>query len=420
MNLPELTWSLLNQALEAYGDSPRATNWLRGHLARFTEPVRIAVAGPHGCGRSTLVNAIAGEDVAGAGTDAGWHHVQASRSQAELMLLDPPPLDAEAAEPGAFERVCMDADAVLYLMGHPHNADLSFLRTVQDHPVARAAPVNALVVLSRADELGGGRVDALISARQVARRYRRDTELSGLCQDIVPVAGLAAGASRSLTEADFETVAALAAVPKAELEPLLLSADRFAADPRRQELLARFGLFGVRLATTLVRGGVDTQSALTAQLSQRTGFSELRDSITRYFTDRRHVLKARSALIGLEVVLRMEPRPAAAPLLGELERLLAGAHEFAELRVLAALRAGRARLPEELKDEALRLIGGYGDEPAQRLGVEGPEPQVRQAALGALRLWQEYAENPVFGAAERQAALTVVRSCEAMAMGPGR
>ncbi|MFF5991013.1 GTPase [Prauserella flavalba] len=418
MNLPELTWSLLNRALDAYADSPRATNWLRGHLARFTEPLRLAVTGPHKSGRSTLVNALAGQVVAN-GPEPTRHHVPATRSQPALMLIDTPPVDAEAAEPGSLERICLEADAVLYLIGHPHNADPSFLRTVQDHPVARAAPVNALVVLSRADELGGGRVDALISARQVARRYRRETELAGLCQDIVPVAGLAAQAGRTMTETEFETFAALAAVPKAELEPLLLSADRFSAEEARAALLSRFGLFGVRLAATLVRGGVDSQAGLAAQLLQRTGLSELRDAIARYFTDRVGVLKARSALIGLEVVLRMEPRPAAAPLVTELERLLAGAHEFAELRMLAALRTGRARLPEELKEEALRLIGGYGDDPPTRLGVAGPEPQLRQAAFGALRLWQQYAENPVLGAAERRAALTVVRSCEAMAMAPG-
>ncbi|PXY31288.1 hypothetical protein [Prauserella muralis] len=394
--LADRTWSLLNQVLDAYSDSPRATHWLRGHLARFSEPVRLAVAGPPGSGRTTLVTALG--------------------QQPELNLLDAPPIEADP-EPGAMERLCMESDAVLYLMGHPHNADLAFLRAMQDHPVARAAPVASLAVLARADELGGGRVDAVVSARQVARRYRRDAELGPLCQDVVAVAGLAASAAQTFGEADFETLAALASVPKEELEPLLLSVDRFAGEPAREELLSRFGLFGVRLATMLLRRGADTPAALATQLLQRTGLTELREAIGLYFTDRAPVLKARSALMGIEVVLRMEPRPAAAPLVAELERILAGAHEFRELRLLSALRAGRARLPDELREEAIRLIGGHGSDPGARLGVGASGPEVADAAAGAVRLWREYAENPVLGAAERRAASVVIRSCEGLLTG---
>ena len=36
---------VLRQALDVYRDSPQATAWLRQHLARFEEPLRVAVAG---------------------------------------------------------------------------------------------------------------------------------------------------------------------------------------------------------------------------------------------------------------------------------------------------------------------------------------------------------------------------------------
>ena len=63
-----------------------------------------------------------------------------------------------------------DADAVLYLMRHLHAGDARFLEAFMDHSIAHASPVNAVVVLSRADEIGSARPDALISARAIARR----------------------------------------------------------------------------------------------------------------------------------------------------------------------------------------------------------------------------------------------------------
>ncbi|MDQ0377904.1 GTPase domain-containing protein [Amycolatopsis thermophila] len=413
MSLAATTRAVLQEAVDVYQDSPRATSWLQRQLTRFDDPLRLAVVGPQGSGRTTLVTALAGEPGQGEMT---WFRTSPGRSPDELMLMDTPAIDGGAA-PSTIEGICMDADAVLYLVRRPSEANLEFLHTLQDHPVARAAAVNALVVLSRADELGGGRVDAVISARQVARRYRVAPEVERLCQDVVPVAGLLAAAGRTLTEAEFQALGALAGVPREELEPRLLSADRFVAEDfpapvaaaGRAALIERFGLFGVRLALTLIRRGANTLPALAGQLVPRSGLTDLRDAIDGYFAARREVLKARSALIGLEVVLRMEPRPAAAPLATELERLLAGAHDFRELRLTAALRTGRTVFPAEVKSEALRLIGATGTSRAERLGAD--------PVLLAVRRWRDHAENPELSARERRAAAVVLRSCEAMANG---
>lgn len=481
------TRALLERAMDAYQDSPRALGWLRAHLARFDEPVRLAVVGPHASGKSTVVNALAGEQVAPASAGVGaplfWYRAAASgtettavgypqggppvelplsrqekqlrvdtaglagmrvdrvelswpnRALRELTLIDTPALNEEAGQdreaaggaPAAtglahiIERVYSDADAVLYLLPRPHYGDLRFLRAVQDHPIARAAPVNMLAVVSRADELGGGRVDALISARQVARRHRREAEIGGLCQDVVAVSGLLASAGRTLREPEFDALTELARLPKKDLDPYLLSVDRFVtgsvpgpvpADVRAG-LLLRFGLFGVRLALTLLRRGVTTLPALAGELAQRSGLGELRDSVERSFVERRPVLKARSALIALEVVLRMEPRPAAAALAAELEQVVACAHEFRELRLLAALRGGRVVLPDELRDEALRLLGDEGSGVPDRLGIE-PDADPRPIAYDALRRWRAQAENLALPSAARRAAAVVARSCEAV------
>ncbi|HVW40327.1 MAG TPA: GTPase domain-containing protein [Amycolatopsis sp.] len=412
MSVAERTRVLLAQALETYRDSPRAVGWLQRHLDRVGDPLRLAVVGPSGSGKSTLARALTGAEVSAEHAGLSWFSAQ----RHEPTLLDTPAIEAGAA-PQTVENICLEADAVLYLVRHPHNADLSFLHTLQDHPIARAAAVNSIVVLSRADELAGGRPDALISARQVTRRYRREPEVQGLCQDVVPVAGLVGSAARTLREAEFDALARLAATPRAELDPQLLSVDRFLAPDAavRGPLLERFGMFGIRVALTLLRRGVRTLPALADQLAQRSGLAGLRESITQNFTAWQAVLKARSALLGLDVVLRMEPRPTAAPLAAGLERVLAGAHEFREMRLLAALRTGRTRFSPELTAEAERLVGGHGRELPDRLGVTAAD--LRPAIFETMRRWREWAEHPEFGRTERHAAAVVIRTCEAMATG---
>ncbi len=76
------------------------------------------------------------------------------------------------------------------------------------------------------------------------------------------------------------------------------------------------------------------------------------------FSERRDLLKARSALLAVDSVLRTTRR--AGPLLQEIERILAGAHELAELRLLAALRSGLVELPKGAGPEAERLLGDAG------------------------------------------------------------
>ncbi|MCA1671808.1 MAG: dynamin family protein, partial [Actinobacteria bacterium] len=472
-----------------YRDQPETTQWLRHQLDRLDEPLRVAIAGKVKAGKSTLLNALVGEEIAP--TDAGectrvvtWYQdghspkivmypkdgpptplpvnrrggaltIDLQGTPAEQVnrlvvnwpsqnlrtatLIDTPGIASVSTETS--QRTCVfltpdddspsEADAVIYLMRHLHATDAEFLESFRDQGVGRANSVNAIAVLSRADEIGGGRVDAMFSAKTIAKRYRIDPTLRGLCQGVVPVAGLVAHTGRTLRQAEFDALTALARVPREELDSLLLSADRFlrpdctgAAVPGsevRHGLLDRFGIFGIRLSVTLIRQGTDNPFALADELVRRSGLNELHEVLHTQFTERRDLLKARSALLALNGVLHGDTRAVTGPLAGEVERILAGAHEFAELRLLSALRSGALTLPKAELEDAERLLGGSGAAPAARLGLPSDcgEAELRPTIVQALARWQRRAANPISGRAVVDACRIVVRSCEGMLSGLG-
>ncbi|MFS8096913.1 dynamin family protein [Lentzea alba] len=457
---------VLSLAIDAHRDQPRAAHFLRGQLDRLDSPLRVAIAGRVKAGKSTLLNALVGDSLAP--TDAGectrvvtWyqdgrsprvvmHPVTGnpvslpvvrrdgalsmdlggaavsrlvvewpSQSLRHTTLIDTPGIASLTAENSAQavrfltpdDETPTEADAVVYLMKHLHSADASFLESFRDQGVARAAAINTVAVISRADEIAGGRVDAMISARSIAARYRSAPELHGLAQNVVAVAGLVAVAGRTLTQAEFAALSALAAEPRESLESSLLSADRFTSGSQeRAALLRRFGVFGIRLSVTLIRQGVRSQAALADELVARSGLRELQRVLQTQFSERRDLLKARSALLALDRVVR------GGRLAGEVERIFAGTHEFAELRLLSALRSGAVSLPGPMVAEAERLLGDSGIAPAARLGLapDALAGEVRHTAFTALRRWQAHAENPMLGRKSADACRVLVRTCEGL------
>jgi len=469
---------VLMLAIDAHRDDPRATHYLHGQLQRLDEPLRVAIAGKVKAGKSTLLNALVGEQVAP--TDAGectrvvtWYRdgpsprillqprggpptplpvrrrdgaltidlggVPAERVDRLTVdwpsqnlrlttLIDTPGIASLTKENSRRTVAFLDpederpteADAVIYLMRHLHAADAEFLESFRDRGVARAGAVHTIAVLSRADEIGGGRVDAMFSARGIAQRYRADPTMRGLCQNVVAVAGLIAETGRTLRQSEYAELVELAGVPKADLESQLRSVDRFLRGPDpagRRKLLARFGIFGIRLGTSLVRQGATSPAALATELVGRSGLGELQRVLQTQFMQRRDLLKARSALLAVDSVLRVTGR--GEPLLQDIERILTGAHELAELRLLAALRAGLVELPRGAGTEAERLLGDAGAAPATRLGL-APETggdELRREAFAALDRWQRHAVNPMFGRTTADACRVVVRSCEGVLAG---
>ncbi len=470
----------LLRAAAARATGPQAHADLQDLSARLTGPLRIAIAGKIKAGKSTLLNALVGEELAP--TDAGectrivtWYrqgdqptvllhprsgepeyayytretgaldidlggrdhedvdHLEVSWPSSRLSrmtLIDTPGIASISTDLSARTlRVLTPeddrppvVDAVLYLLRHTHPSDVRFLEAFHDDDLAHGTPMNAVGVLSRSDEIGSCRLDALDVAERVGQRYQSEPRLRALCPVIVPVAGLLGHAAVSLREPEYRVLAALATGQRNEVDQLLLTADRLGNRPsaaatelERQHLLSRLGLFGVRLSVELIRNGeARTATDLSAELARRSGLERLRTVLTRQFTERSRILKAHSALIALEAILRAGGCSDPDGLRAAAEQITSSAHAFEEVRLLDRLRTGALQVPERHADELDRLLGGSGHDPASRLALaENPSADdVTAAAMDALNRWQRLAEHPLSSRTVQVAARGATRTLE--------
>jgi hypothetical protein len=465
-----------------------AENQLREIADRLQEPPRLAIAGKLKSGKSTLLNALLGEELAP--TDTGectkivtWYryddqpHALLHPAEGEpsrrpyrrgngglqvdlgglaadqidhleigwptsrlrdITILDTPGISSIAAEVSARtqrvlapseDRQIPVADAVVYLLQHTHPSDIRFLESFHDDDLVHGTPMNAVGVLARADEIGACRLDAMEVADRIARSYQTDPRLHRLCPLIVPVNGLLGSAAASLREAEFATLTSIAAATAEELAALLLGVDRFTsratglavAESERADLLHRLGLFGVRLCVELIRSGAVADSAgLCEELAERSGLNRLRSVLRRQFEARGRVLKARSAVAALRELLRAGECADAPALSARVEEIVAGAHEFTEVRLLAELRSGAIGMGEERLQALDRLLGGSGHDPRSRLALaeDAGGEDIRQAALDSLAAWQDVVEHPLSSRSEQLAAQAAVRTVEGLLSRP--
>ena len=224
-------------------------------------------------------------------------------------------------------------DAVVFLLRTLNAADIALLKQIGELVGGSAGALGVIGVASRADEIGAGRIDAMLSAKDVAKRFTTEMDKTGICQAVVPVSGLLALTARTLRQSEFVALEKLAGVDAAELAKAMLSVDRFVREDSslpvdaatRAALLDRFGMFGIRISIAVLRAGVSDSVALADELLERSGLVALRDVIDQQFAQRSDLLKAHTALLSLRQFVQNNPIYAT-PLHPRRHRPAAGRH----------------------------------------------------------------------------------------------
>jgi len=278
-------------------------------------------------------------------------------------------------------------------------------------------------VASRADEIGAGRINAMLSAKDVAKRFTTEMDKTGICQAVVPVSGLLALTARTLRQSEFVALEKLAGVDAAELTKAMLSVDRFVREDSslpvdaatRAALLDRFGMFGIRISIAVLRAGVGDSVALADELLERSGLVALRDVIDQQFAQRSDLLKAHTVLLSLRRFVQSNPIYATRYILADIDPLLADTHAFEELRLLSQLRSRPTTLNEDEIASLRRIIGGSGTDAASRLGLQPDAPyDGPRAAFAAAQRWRRRADHPLNDPFTTRACRAAVRSAEAL------
>jgi len=508
--------SLLDRADRAFDEAftavcgaplPHLTKSLAAARTALAEPMRVAVIGRIKAGKSTLINALLGAEVAPTGPEEltynvntfmhapapnlkvyfrddrpaeshafGWLRQLVDRKAGDqdmlrsirrvevglpndmlerLQLIDTPGFgsffDTDSRNTLEFLGLTTDevdhvtrahaigADAVAYLF--PRNmaeGDRDLAADFEGAAIGDFTPVNAIAVLTKVDEYWKAESpdkDPLAVGFGITKQIKAEPGVERIFFDVLPVCGLLASGAATLGPDDVETLTALARLPPRELARRMKFAPRFVTAPyddvpvtpeQRNELMRRFGQYGIWLASALIRDGVTEAPELPDQLLRRSGLAAVRDLLLSHYGSRAALIKASSlvnrsrALCSLAAQESAGPTArAAAAAAGRLEEFEVNEHAIAELALLRQFYRDDAALglSHDEADELLTVSGERGGSCFSRLGVEQqmPVPDMLARAQARLAYWSWRSDQFGLSSKTIQAARQVHRSYEVIA-----
>jgi hypothetical protein len=432
---------------------------LRQHRIRLLEPLRVALSGAVSAGKSTLLNALVGRDIAPTGAAETTQLVTWYRGgdveYAQMRLVDgttrqvhltesgqfPDSLDVPAAQieslhvvlpsapllrsmtlvdtPGLFslrdensERTRRalspggsgypDVDALLFLLNGQQSEVQILDAFSQDASLVQAQAANVVGVLSKVDQVGDER-PPLDLGRDRAARLAAEPQLRLKIAEIVPVIGLVAQTARSaqLRYRDIEVLRLLAGDELVEF--LLMSADYLtesesqAGGAGRTRLLELLGLQGLREALRLVRAGCDDVDELNAGLLGWSGFEGLESAIWRTFGPRADAIKALSAIAALQRLSYQLPDHVGSSLRTALEGFLVApsAHALRELWALQQIVNGGVTVPDWVSTALIQIVNGSGGHARLGLAPDADDAELYRVAVEQAQRAHRFATRPL-------------------------
>jgi hypothetical protein len=460
-------------------------------VTRLEEPIQVAVAGRMKAGKSTLVNALLGRQIAptaatectkvvaryvyadveavrvtpvsgttysvapssigGPPDDLGRtaeeiDHITVAMTTSrrrDYTLVDTPGLDSASdgvsattersllGDP-ASARAVSQVDGLLYLMPHPGDGDVNFLRefaTVFDG--SRLGAINILGVLSKIDQLDdAGRSDPREAAGKLATR--KGEELLGCVDRVVPVSGLVAQAALAGGFREHHTtwIRRLAESEPTDLRQALRGVQRFLQadhlrleEHARVELVRAIGLWGVGEAVLAFRGGTVTTIGLIAHLRELSNIDELVGAINGRLFDGAALVRTASALADMErVVYRAadgRDRTLRDGLVQELAEIRAtpAFHRITEIQVLRRFDPERSRLSDAQKADVNRVLRESDARAKLCISPTAGPGEVREAAAEKAREWRGVENGPRTRRPDQATAAVLRRTYELLAAG---
>jgi GTPase SAR1 family protein len=333
------------------------------------------------------------------------------------------------------------AEAIIYAFSRSaRGRDRDLLEEFQSGKEG-SSPINAIGIFTKTDmfwDCGGAPDhDPLDIVEGACEGYRN--QLRETLYTVLPVT---AKCVESIFDIDASTISlftSLARIDEADLIDWLVDAATFATDPsdetmplspkERTLLLQLFDRYGIYTIVKALNQGMSMET-LPDYLYAHSGVKTAADMILQHFGNRAYLIKLEYIFKQLRHEIHTFMLANAQDtsvdrvcerMLRDIERLQDEEQSFQELEVLQAFYNEEFTLADDpngelLRTQFLRIMGEDGSDCAARLGLERKSSisELKEEARRLTQTWNRIANSVITRPSLRQAAETVVRSCETM------